>query len=186
MGVSAWNKNATQEGDWLLLNKPLGTGIILAADAQALASTQSVEALWGHLLQSNRAFFLALKNKKIHAATDVTGFGLIGHVLEMLKGTQCSINIATDSVPLISGALELSRRGFESTLMPQLLWMLNQCDHKNIDVALLKCLLDPQTNGGLLVSVAAGVGREIIATTNAIKIGEVCRAEGATNIVSLK
>jgi selenide,water dikinase len=186
VGVSAWNKNAIAEGDWLLLNKPLGTGIILAADAQAVASTQSVEALWEHLLQSNRAFFLALENKNIHAATDVTGFGLIGHVLEMLKGTQCSITIKTDSVPLISGALELSRQGFESTLMPQLLWMLNQCDSENIDIALLKCMLDPQTNGGLLVSVAADVGREIIAKTDAVKIGEVCKAAGAANIVLLK
>ena len=186
LGVSPWRKNAIAEGDWLLLNRPLGTGIILAADAQAAASTQSIEALWEHLLQSNRGFFLALKSKPIHAATDVTGFGLIGHALEMLKDTGCSINITVNSVPLIAGALDLSRRGFESTLMPQLLWMLNQCDHKNIDTGLLNCLLDPQTNGGLLVSVTAELGRELIATTDAVKIGEVSRTDDASHLVSLQ
>lgn len=176
-GESHWQKNALQQGDWLLLNKPLGTGIILAADAQGCATPKSIEALWCHLLQSNRPFFLALKNKKVNAATDVTGFGLIGHLLEMLKGTQYSVKIATDNIPLINGALELSQRGFASTLVPQLMPMLNQCDTGNVDVAVIKCLLDPQTNGGLLVSVSAEVGREIIANTDAVKIGEVYRAE---------
>jgi selenide,water dikinase len=174
---SHWQKNALQEGDWLLLNKPLGTGIILAADAQGCAAPKSIEALWHNLLQSNRPFFLALKNKKIHAATDVTGFGLIGHLLEMLKGTQYSVKITTDNIPLINGALELSQQGFESTLIPQLMPMLNQCDAGNIDIATVKCLLDPQTNGGLLLSVSAEIGREIIAKTAAVKIGEVYRAE---------
>jgi selenide,water dikinase len=172
-----WQKNALQEGDWLLLNKPLGSGLILAADAQGKATTQSIEALWIHLLQSNRAFFLALKNLKVHAATDVTGFGLIGHLLEMVEGTQFGIKITTDNVPLISGALELSRQGFESTLLPQLMPMLHQCDTNNVDWAVIKCLLDPQTNGGLLVSVSADVGRDIMSKTDAVKIGEVYRAQ---------
>jgi selenide,water dikinase len=182
-GDSYWQKNALQEGDWLLLNKPLGSGIILAADAQGVATTKSIKALWSNLLQSNRAFFLGLKNKKIHAATDVTGFGLIGHLLEMVKGTQYCVKITTDNVPLINGALELSRQGVESTLMPQLMPMLNQCDTNNVDLAILKCLLDPQTNGGLIVSVPAGIGREIISKTDAVKIGEVYRAKNDKKIL---
>jgi selenide,water dikinase len=185
-GNSYWQKNALQEGDWLLLNKPLGTGIILAADAQSVAKTKSIEALWDHLLQSNRAFFLALQNKKIHAATDVTGFGLIGHLLEMVKGTQFCVKITTDNVPLINGALELSLKGVESTLMPQLMPMLNQCDSNSVDIAMLKCLLDPQTNGGLIVSVSADVAREIISKTDAVKIGEVYRNQSDKKILLIK
>ncbi|PKG98329.1 selenide, water dikinase SelD [Paraglaciecola sp. MB-3u-78] len=184
-GDAYWQKNALQEGDWLLLNKPLGSGLILAADAQGKATTQSIEALWRHLLQSNRAFFLTLKNIKVHAATDVTGFGLIGHLLEMLKGTPFGINITTDSVPLINGALELSRQGFESTLLPQLMPMLHQCHTNNVDLAVIKCLLDPQTNGGLLVSVSADVGRDIMSKTGAVKIGEVYRAQRDKKILQL-
>jgi len=176
-GDAYWQKNALQEGDWLLLNKPLGSGLILAADAQGKATTKSIEALWIHLLQSNRTFFLALKNIKVHAATDVTGFGLIGHLLEMVEGTQLGVKITTDNVPLISGALELSRQGFESTLLPQLMPMLHQCQTNNVDMAVIKCLLDPQTNGGLLVSVSADVGRDIMSKTDAVKIGEVYRAQ---------
>lgn len=182
---SHWQKNALQQGDWLLLNKPLGTGIILAADAQGAAKPNNIEALWHNLLLSNRSFFLTLKNKKVHAATDVTGFGLIGHLLEMVKGTQYSVKINTDNIPLMSGALELSRQGFESTLMPQLMPMLNQCDTNNVDLAMIKCLLDPQTNGGLIVSVAAEVACEIMAETNAVKIGEIYKAESDAKIFLL-
>jgi selenide,water dikinase len=181
-GESYWHKNALQEGDWLLLNKPLGSGVILAADAQGSATTSSIKALWKSLLQSNRPFFLALKNKEVHAATDVTGFGLIGHLLEMVKGTQHCIKITIDNIPLMSGALELSQQGFESTLMPQLMPMLNQCDTNNVDFAMVKCLLDPQTNGGLVVSVSADVGRELLTKTNAVKIGEVCKAQSDIKI----
>jgi selenide,water dikinase len=182
-GDSYWQKNALQEGDWLLLNKPLGTGIILAADAQGVATTQSIKALWNNLLQSNRAFFLSLKNKQVHAATDVTGFGLIGHILEMVKGTQHCVKITTDNVPLIDGALELSRQGIESTLMPQLMPLLNQCETNNVDIAMLKCLLDPQTNGGLIISVSADVGRQIMTKTDAVKIGQVYKATSDKRIL---
>ena len=182
MGDSHWQKNTLEEGDWLLLNKPLGTGIILAADAQSVANTHSIEALWSHLLQSNRGFFITLKNRKVHAATDVTGFGLIGHLLEMLKGTQYCVKITTRHVPLISGTLELSRQKIESTLMPQLMPMLTQCETHNIELAMVKCLLDPQTNGGLLISVSADVGREIMIKTDAVKIGEVHKAQGDKKI----
>jgi selenide,water dikinase len=184
-GDSCWPKNALQEGDWLLLNKPLGTGIILAADTQSAASTDSVNVLWSNLLQSNRAFFLALKDKKVHAATDVTGFGLIGHLLEMTKGTQYSIKITTKDVPLMSGALDLSLQGIESTLIPQLMPMLNQCDTGDVELAMLKCLLDPQTNGGLVVSVSADVGREVINAGTAVKIGEVCKSQNSTNAAKI-
>jgi len=83
------------------------------------------------------------------------------------------------------GALELSRQGIESTLIPQLMPMLNQCDVGNVDLAILKCLLDPQTNGGLLVSVAAKLGREIVANTDAVKIGEVYKSAGDAKIFLL-
>jgi selenide,water dikinase len=129
---------------------------------------------------------LTLKNIQIHAATDVTGFGLIGHLLEMLKGTQFGVKIITDNVPLINGALELSRQGVESTLMPQLMPMLNQCDSNSVDIAMLKCLLDPQTNGGLIVSVSADVAREIISKTDAVKIGEVYRNQSDKKILLVK
>ena len=184
-GDSYWQKNTLHEGDWLLLNKPLGTGIILAADARGVATTKSINALWSNLLQSNRTFFLSLKNKKIHAATDVTGFGLIGHLLEMVKSTPYCVKITTDAVPFIDGAIALSRQGVESTLMPQLMPMLNQCDTNNVDIAMLKCLLDPQTNGGLIVCVPADVGREIMTKTHAVKIGEVYRAKSDKKILLL-
>jgi selenide,water dikinase len=61
--------------------------------------------------------------------------------------------------------------------------MLNQCDNNNVDNAMLRCLLDPQTNGGLIVSVSADVGREIISKTDAVKIGEVYRTQSDKKIL---
>ncbi|MFQ3231533.1 selenide, water dikinase SelD [Reinekea sp.] len=178
---SLWKKGAVEEGDWLMLNKPLGTGILLAADAQGIAPPDSVEALWETLLQSNREFFTAIKDQQIHAATDVTGFGLIGHLLEMLKGTPYDAELTLESIPLIKGALEQSQRGVESSLLPHLLPLLSQCDIGNKELAQVKCLLDPQTNGGLLISVSPDVVQEIMAKTDAIKIGEVHHTDKTEN-----
>jgi len=169
-----WAKNGIQENDWLILNKPIGSGIILAADMQSKAPAHAFEAVWGNLLQSNRDFFQNIRSKNIHAATDVTGFGLIGHLLEMAEDTEFQVQINSNDVPLISGALELSQQGIASTLLPQLLPLKNKCDISAIDEPLLNCLFDPQTNGGLLVSVPEEVGQELMALNNAWKIGEVC------------
>ncbi|MBU2864572.1 selenide, water dikinase SelD [Reinekea forsetii] len=182
IGHSVWPKNAVEEGDWLLLNKPLGSGILLAADAQGKAPAPSKEALWHVLQQSNRDFFLAIKNEKIHAATDVTGFGLIGHLLEMLKHRSLAANLNVEDLPLIPGALDASHQGITSSLMPKLLPLLNECSLNNTQQALVNCLIDPQTNGGLLVSTDPSTAKEIIAKTDAVKIGQIQRCSDGMKI----
>jgi selenide,water dikinase len=169
-----WPKNNLKAGDWLLLNRPLGSGIILAADMQGKADAEIVEQLWQHLLTSNRAFFQVLRKHDIHAATDVSGFGLVGHCLEMVDNSDLQININSHKVPLLAGALALSQLGIASSLLPQLLPLKNRCTvSKTANKQVIDLFFDPQTNGGLLVSVSPEVGAQLANIEGVIKIGEV-------------
>jgi selenide,water dikinase len=169
-----WPKNNLKVGDWLLLNRPLGSGVILAADMQGKADAEIVDQLWQHLLTSNRDFFNALKNHEVHAATDVSGFGLIGHCLEMVDNSDLQITIDSHKVPLLAGALTLSLAGITSSLLPQLLPLINRCIvSKTADSQVIDLLFDPQTNGGLLVSVSPEVGAQLLNIAGVTKIGEV-------------
>nr|WP_196158663.1 selenide, water dikinase SelD [Reinekea sp. G2M2-21] len=175
-GTAQWHKSNIQAGDWLLLNKPIGSGILLAADMQGKAHALAIEALWAQLLRSNRAFFQQLQTHTVHAATDVTGFGLIGHLLEMTDGSGCSIALDADAVPLMRDALTLSEQGVHSTLLPQLTPLLLRCKVECENTALVNCLLDPQTQGGLLISVPPATAEALLAQGDVWKIGEVTEA----------
>jgi selenide,water dikinase len=183
-GRASWPKNGIREGDWLLLNKPLGSGIILAADMQSKVHANSIECLWHHLLESNRAYFQSIKRLDIHAATDVTGFGLVGHLLEMTDETNLSIELKADEVPLMQGVLELSQQGYASSLLPQLLPLKNRCRIQLENEPLVNCLFDPQTQGGLLISVSPAIGKTIIENQWATKIGLVTAQQNESIIIT--
>lgn len=169
-----WPKNNLNPGDWLLLNRPIGSGVILAADMQGKADASIVDQLWAHLLASNRPFFTALQTHDVHGATDVSGFGLIGHCLEMLTNSDVQINLDSQKVPLLAGALVLSQAGIASSLHPQLLPLKNRCAiSENADSQIIDLLFDPQTNGGLLVSVSPEVGAQLLSIDGVVKIGDV-------------
>jgi len=171
---NVWSKNNIQSGDWLLLNRPIGSGVILAGDMQGKADASIVDELWVHLLASNRSFFTALKTQDVHGATDVSGFGLIGHCLEMVEGSDLQINIDSPNVPLLPGALALSQSGIASSLLPQLLPLKNRCMiSENAHSQVIDVLFDPQTNGGLLVSVSPEVGAQLLTMDGIVKIGDV-------------
>lgn len=172
-GSARWPKRGIQAGDWLMLNRPIGSGILLAADTAGKAHPAHIEALWQHLLTSNRPFYQRLEDEKVNAATDVTGFGLIGHLLEMLSDTGLQVEIDTRQVPLLPGALSLSEQGIASSLLPQLEPLLQQCDYPPALEARVRCLLDPQTQGGLMISVPAETGQRLEAGNAAVRIGTV-------------
>lgn len=169
-----WQKNNLKPGDWLLLNRPIGSGVILAADMQGKAQASVVDQLWQHLLASNRSFFSALQTHDVHGATDVSGFGLVGHCLEMVEGSDLQINIDSHSVPLLPGAVALSQSGIASSLLPQLLPLKNRCMiSENAHSPVIDLFFDPQTNGGLLVSVSPEVGAQLLNIDGITKIGHV-------------
>ncbi|MEJ2044144.1 MAG: selenide, water dikinase SelD [Reinekea sp.] len=177
LGEARWPKRSAHEGDWLMLNRPIGTGILLAANMAGRAKPLAIEALWQSLLNSNKTFFNHLESMTVHAATDITGFGLIGHLLEMFADTGLGAVINADDVPLLDDALRLSSLGVASTLLPQLQPLLQRCDIRHRNQALIDCLLDPQTQGGLLVSVPAEVGQTLQQHQLALTIGKVFRQQ---------
>lgn len=148
-----WSKRGGRPGDCLVLTKPLGTGVILAADMAAAAPAQAVDAAWASMLVSNRAAARALSTITPHAVTDVTGFGLIGHLLEML-GDDLGATLDSQAIPALAGALALLDAGWQSSLAPQLEPYRLDCRFaEDVSESLARLLLDPQTAGGLLIAL---------------------------------
>ncbi|MCH8499893.1 MAG: selenide, water dikinase SelD [Marinobacter sp.] len=150
----AWLKQGGQAGDLLVLTKPLGSGVIWAAAMQNRAPARAIQAAWQVMLQSNRPAMEALQAVGAHGVTDVTGFGLLGHCLEMLEGTALRAELWLHQLPAIDGALSLLAAGFQSSLVPHLSPALLQCEPvADMQDSRVQLLLDPQTSGGLLVAL---------------------------------
>ena len=160
-----WRNVGARPGDVLLLTKPLGTGVIATALKQGRASEESVAAATASMTQLNRAAAEALialevssgKDSPVHAVTDVTGFGLLGHAREMAFGSGLSFRLDHACVEYLPGAVESARAGFLAGGLKNNREFLEGCvgfadrvaeEHRNL-------FYDPQTSGGLLIALAA-------------------------------
>jgi len=151
-------KSGLRPGDALIISKAVGTGTLFAADMRHLAKGRWVDGAITHMLQSNRFAAEILRAHGALACTDVTGFGVIGHLLEMLRASNVDASVQLDALPLLDGALETVRMGILSSLQPANLRLRHAVD---VDEQLLgepayALLFDPQTAGGLLTGVPAG------------------------------
>jgi selenide,water dikinase len=144
-----FRKSGLRAGDVLVLTKPLGTGIVLAGHMRGLARTAWLMAALDSMRASNGGAVPVLRAHGVAACTDVTGFGLAGHLLEMLRASGVGSVLWPESVPVLPGALELASRGVASTLAPQNAALFPSND------AVAPVLVDPQTSGGLLAGVPA-------------------------------
>ena len=156
----ALRKSAFRAGDHLVLTKPVGTGTLLAADMRARARGRWLQAAIGSMLLSCRTAGQVLARHGAHACTDITGFGLAGHLLEMLGDTTLGAQIDLDALPVLPGALETVESGILSTLQPKNERFAARVEATDSQRARgeYALLFDPQTAGGLL----AGVPRENI------------------------
>lgn len=149
-------KTGVMPGDQLILTKPLGTGVLFAGHMQLAADGRDVSAGISSMLQSNGAAAeLALAHGAC-ACTDITGFGLLGHLLEMLSQAHAA-RLQLTALPLLNGALDQVRAGILSTMHAANLHSGEQfLEHSEVaDDALRQMVFDPQTNGGLLIAVSA-------------------------------
>jgi len=173
------NANA-QVLDSLILTKPLGTGVISTAIKKGEAKPAWIDAAVKSMTTLNMAGIEAAKDFRVHSATDITGFGLIGHLREMAMGSKVSIRLHAGSVPFLEGALDCVKAGF----VPGGLKAnreFAECTvgyEGDIPEEIKTMLFDPQTAGGLLLSVAAEDARplmeKLLATgVPAALIGEV-------------
>jgi len=143
-------------GDGLVLTKPLGTGVIATAIKGGLASEDHAAAAAASMAQLNAVASRAAIEGGAHACTDVTGFGLIGHLIGMLVASKVGAVVEAARVPLLPGAPDYAGMGLLCRAVGRMRYQFScQMDVKDsVSNFLLDLLYDPQTSGGLLVSVA--------------------------------
>jgi len=144
-------------GDVLLLTKPVGTGTLFAADMRHKAKGRWITAALDSMVQSNRVGAECLLNHDVHACTDVTGFGLLGHLVEMIRASNVDVELDLGRIPFLDGAEDTARAGILSSLQPQnvrLRRAIANLDEAGKDLR-FPLLFDPQTSGGLLAGVPA-------------------------------
>ncbi len=144
-------KSGLRPGDRLILTKPLGTGIILAGHMRGLARARWLATAIESMRRSNGIAARLLRDHGVTACTDVTGFGLAGHLAEMCRASGTAATIWRDGVPVLPGALELAALGVESSLTPDNWRAVPNLNTEPRE----RVLLDPQTSGGLLGGIPA-------------------------------
>lgn len=176
-----YNRGA-KAGNRLIMTKPLGTGIISTAIKAQEASERQIKQVVDCMTMLNkRASEMIIESGGIHACTDITGFGLLGHACEMLEGSDVGIKINAAAVPVLDGVCDLMERG----LIPGGLYRNKDFRIKQVTKEktcpdwLFDLLFDPQTAGGLLFSISADKAENLIekmraaGITDAAVIGEV-------------
>ena len=148
-------KGGLRPGDRLILTKPLGTGVILAAEMRGRVRSRIVEGAIATMLQSAAAASTVFAAHGATACTDVTGFGLLGHLLEMLTASVADARLDPGSIPALDGAFDLIAAGIASSLNPGNQTALVALAGADLASALAGLLIDPQTAGGLLAGVPA-------------------------------
>ena len=149
-------KGGMQCGDVLILTKELGTGVLFAGEMRFQVKGSWIDNAIKSMLLSNQAAAECFLEYGATACTDITGFGLIGHLSEMVKASQIGVELRVNDIPVLDGAREVSAKGIFSSLYPENLkassYIINSQNfefHANYPL-----MYDPQTSGGLLASVS--------------------------------
>jgi selenide,water dikinase len=150
-------KGGLRPGNALLITKPIGTGALFAAAMRGKAKARWIDQALASMQQSNREAGRVLREHGVSACTDVTGFGLIGHLVEMTKASAVDVALDPAAVPLLDGAREVVGAGIFSSLQPQNLRLRRAVrdGERASKHPAFAILFDPQTAGGLLAGVPA-------------------------------
>ena len=149
--------SGARAGDVLLLTKPLGIGILTTAAKAEMASKEAMALAYRLMTTLNKAARDVMVKYRVHACTDVTGFGLLGHGLELAQGSGTELHLDVDGIALIPEALELAAMG----ILPEGMYRNRAFAEEGVDpgeveLARQDMLYDPQTSGGLLMAVDPG------------------------------
>lgn len=157
-------KQGLKAGDQLILTKPLGTGIVNTAIKGGLASEKVTRTVTRLMAALNRDAAEVMRDFPVTACTDITGFGLVGHLAEMLTGTGLGVRIFADRLPTLPEAIEYAGMGlvpagaFKNREFRQAMTEISD----GVDRFLADLLFDPQTSGGLLMSVSAKQAEQLV------------------------
>jgi selenide,water dikinase len=181
-----WSNAAARVGDELVLTKPVGSGVLFNANLKRWVSQGAFQECLDIVSTLNRKAAEVMMDFEIHSATDITGFGLAGHALEMGEGSDVLIEIDLAKTPVMREALEMYEKGVSTGV--------NKLNREQVEPKArfnpelpqwhLEIAFDPQTSGGLMVAVPAGEGEKLVAALHeagvsaAAVIGSVQQAPG--------
>jgi selenide,water dikinase len=157
-------KRSLRPGDRLILTKPLGTGIISTAIKGGLASREITDQVTRSMAALNKTAADVMTDYPVHACTDISGFGFLGHLSEMVVGSGYGVRVAASRVPLFPETLQYAAMG----LIPAGAYRNRDFRRfmvdfaSSVDRALQDVLFDPQTSGGLLICVAPEIAEELL------------------------
>ncbi len=188
---SIWTNTGARPGDVLILTKPVGSGVLFNANLKQWVSSGAMDRCLEVLTTLNRTPAESMQAFDVHAATDVTGFGLAGHALEMVGDTAVTFEIELAALPVMDEALDMYRKGMTTGV--------NANNRQKIADTLQfsaefpawhqEILFDPQTNGGLMVAVPESQSRPLVdalhqgGIASAAVIGRVTERQGETGLV---
>ncbi len=158
------HNSGAKVGDALILTKPLGTGILTTALKNEQLSHDLLSLVSSVMKRLNRAASESMKKFDAHACTDITGYGLLGHLFEMVQASGVSARVFSAKVPLLPGALDFSKKKqLPGGLKDNQEYLQKQVRKKSpIDENLLNILFDPQTSGGLLISISSEQAQSLL------------------------
>jgi len=172
-------------GDALVLTKPLGTGIIATAIKADEADAETIKNAVRIMSELNAKAARLLNGYDVHACTDITGFGLIGHISEMIEGQGIMIKIFSEKTPVIKEALELASMGFiPAGAYRNRDFRIKMVENRIENDDLFMCLNDPQTSGGLLISTTKDDAARLVVELKAagIEAAEIIGTAEASNV----
>ena len=183
-----WRNSGAQVGDVLVLTKPLGTGVIATAIKKGVASNESISAAIKTMSTLNKGAADALNGLNVHAVTDVTGFGLLGHLKEMCQGSGVSAEINFSDLEFLPHVRDLAESGIMAGGTRRNLDYVKKYVEFDSALSELDQLLaaDAQTSGGLLISISESDAQKYVKTfgSPAKIIGQIIQKE--SNLISLK
>ena len=186
-----WTNAGARPGDALVITKPIGSGVLFNANLKGWVSAAAMESCIGWLTTLNKVAAETLRAFEVHAATDVTGFGLAGHGLEMAEGSGVSLHFDVDALPLMDEALAMYRRGMTTGVnavnrqLVESKWRIESdlpAWHREI-------LVDPQTSGPLLAALPAEQADEAVEALHkagiaiARRVGTVEPFDGTSRLI---
>jgi selenide,water dikinase len=186
-----WSNAGAEPGDVLILTKPIGSGVLFNANRKGWVSKEALDACLEILTTLNKTAAEVLRGFTVHAATDVTGFGLSGHGLEMAEASDVTLVIETEAVPFMAEALDCYRRGMSTGVNAVNRELVRGKARFELRLPAWheEIFMDPQTSGGLLVAVAPGEAEAALAALReagvdaAARIGTAAAFEGRDRMV---
>ena len=161
-----WSNSTSRPGDVLILTKPVGSGVLFNANLKKWVSIQAMEECIAVITTLNKRAAEVMMDFRVHAATDVTGFGLAGHGFEMARGSKTRFDIEIEKIPIMTEALAMYEKGMTTGVNRSNRELVK--NHLSFSRKLPawheEIIFDPQTSGGLLLAVPENIGNQVITT----------------------